>query len=141
MIIFLQAFLLQFILFQIETKKNNEQIMLKDTLANLKLRNKTLGVLSKDENIEKLQSLIRNANQRLNELTIQYKRMKHPLLEEYKKLQDTLSVIQNAHQEEINKLVKLREIYNNLTNYLKGKTMLESVLIQKCQQMPKGDKR
>lgn len=98
-------------------------------------------MVSKEQNVERLQSLIKNANQRLNELTIQYKRVKHPLLQEYEALQNTLSVIQTEHQEEFNKLVKLREVHTNLTNYLKAKTMLESALTQKCQQIPKGDKR
>lgn len=100
-----------------------------------------MAVLSKDENIERLQTLIKTVNQRLNELTNQYKRLKHPLLEEYEALQSTLSCIQIEHQEELNKLVKLRELHKNLTNNLKEKAMLESALTQKCQQIVNGDKR
>lgn len=128
-------------LFQIEIVKENEQINLKNALENLKLKDKTLAVLSKDENIERLQAFIKNANQRLNELTTQYKRVKHPLLEEYEVLQNTLYSIQTEHQEELNKLVQLRELHKNLTNSLKEKAMLESALTQKFQQICNGDKR
>lgn len=68
-----------------ETKVSRENA-LKETQAKVKTRSKTLAVLSKEENLQKLRNLVENANGRMTELTNQWKQVQTPLLEEYQSL-------------------------------------------------------
>lgn len=97
--------------------------------------------MSSEENIGKLKALIKRANERFAELTLQWNELKNPLIQEYEFLQSTLSIKESEHREESNKLTKLRETYSKMNKDLKEKKVLEEVLIHKCQQAPKTDKR
>lgn len=94
-----------------------------------------------DENVEKLKNLVKSANDRFADLTLQWKHVKDPLMEEYESLKNTLSIKESKYQEEQNKLVKLREAHSKINKDLKEKNVLETALIQKCQQVPKAEKR
>lgn len=60
-------------------------------LSNLKIKSKTLTVLTEEENITKLKSLVENGNERLIELANQWNDVQLPLLEQYKSLKSSLS--------------------------------------------------
>lgn len=121
--------------------QTEEELLLNDTLSKVKLKTKTLAVMSKEDNIVKLQNLIQNANDRFVELTLQWEQIKTPLLEEYKSLQNTMSIEETQYQKQQNKLVKLEETYSKLCKDLNEKNILEDALTHKCQQLSKTDKR
>lgn len=129
------------VLFQIETINNKEQLTLKENLDKVKLKSKTVAVMRNPENVEKLKNLVKSANERFASLSLQWKQVKDPLLEEYETLKNTLSIKESEYQEEQNKLLKLRETYSKLNKDMKEKNVLETALIQKCQQVPNADKR
>lgn len=128
-------------LLQTEVAKNGEEEKLKETLAQVKLKTKTLAVMSKEENIEKLQTLIKNSNDRFVELTRQWENVKNPLIEEIKLLQDNVSNKETKYQEEQNRLIILKDTYNKLCKDLKDKTGLEQALSERCKDIPRGDNR
>lgn len=72
--------------FKTKESKVIRENALKDTQAKVKTRSKTLAVLSKEENLQKLRNLVENANGRMTELTNQWKQVQTPLLEEYQSL-------------------------------------------------------
>lgn len=68
-----------------------EENQLKVLLSNLKIKSKTLTVLTEEENIMKLKGLVENGNERLIELANQWNEVQTPLLEQYKSLKSSLS--------------------------------------------------
>lgn len=114
---------------------------MEDTLAQIQLKKKTLAVISSEENMEKLQALIQNSKARFVELTLQWEKVKRELTDEYELLEKSRSTKGIQYQKEQNKLMKLKESYSKLSSNLKEKCNLEDALLQKCQQMPKGEKR
>lgn len=120
---------------------NEEQNKLTDTMMRMKLRNKSLAVISKKGNFEKLENLIQKTNERFAELSFQWNQIKSPLQEEYEMLQSKITVEDARLQEEQNKLFALQETSNRLSKDLKEKNVLGEALVEKCQQVPKSDKR
>lgn len=76
---------------ELYTIKEKEDAVLKDILAKVKVKSKTLAVVSKEENVAKLKSLVANGNERLAQLAKQWNEVQTPLLEEYKTLKESLS--------------------------------------------------
>lgn len=121
--------------------KINEEEMLKNTLSTIKLKYKTLTVISKQENLQKLKNLIENGNNKLINLADQWNEIQTPLLEEYKTLQNSLSNEDLQFQEKQSKLKKLQDVYDTLNTNLKEKIQLEADLKQKLGQMNKNHNR
>lgn len=59
---------------------------MKELLTKCKIKSRTLTVLSKEDNLEKLKNLIQNGSDRLVELETQWRKIEAPLLAEYNTL-------------------------------------------------------
>lgn len=105
------------------------------------MKNKTLTVISKEENFDKLKNLIENGKEKLIALTEQWHQIQSPLLEEYKSIQNTLNSEDMKLQKHQSKLRKLKETENILTNDLKDKLSLEEQLRTKLEQINKAYNR
>lgn len=111
------------------------------TLAQVSLKNKTLTVISKEENFDKLKNLIENGKDKLIDLTEQWHKIQSPLLEEYKSIQNTLNSEDLKLQKHQSKLRKLKETQKLLTSDLKDKVQLEEQLRTKLEQINKTHNR
>lgn len=132
---------MSFVGFQIDRTNTEEQFKLNEAIAKIKLKTKAFAVMSNEENVFKLKALIKRANERFAELSLQWRELKNPLLQEYEVLQSSLSIKESEYREESYKLNKLRENYSKMNKDLKEKKVLEELLIRKCQEVPKTDKR
>jgi hypothetical protein len=121
--------------------KIEEEETLQNMLAEVNLKTKTLTVISKEENLQKLKNLIEANKNKLLSLTEQWNKIQTPLLEEYKTLQSAISNEDLKQQQEQSKLRKLEETQRALTLDLKEKTQLEEQLRQKLEQINKSHNR
>ncbi|EFA01483.2 Coiled-coil domain-containing protein 22 homolog-like Protein [Tribolium castaneum] len=124
----------------IKTKTEDEEI-LQNTLAQVSLKSKTLTVISKEENLQKLKHMIEASKNKLLNLTEQWNQIQTPLLEEYKSLQNAISHKDLKRQQEQEKLRKLEETQKTLKIDLNEKTQLEEELRKKLQQINKTHNR
>jgi hypothetical protein len=126
---------------QMDKMKIEEEEALQNMLAEVNLKTKTLTVISKEENLQKLKNLIEANKNKLLSLTEQWNKIQTPLLEEYKTLQSAISNEDLKQQQEQSKLRKLEETQRALTLDLKEKTQLEEQLRQKLEQINKSHNR
>ncbi|XP_023016025.1 coiled-coil domain-containing protein 22 homolog [Leptinotarsa decemlineata] len=126
---------------QVVATKNDKQNKLKESLAKLKLKTKTLAIINKEENMVKLKSLVQNAHDRLEELAKQWNEIQTPLLEEYNSLKNSLTSEEAKFQEDQQKLTSTRETYKKLVEDLNEKTVLEQSLSEKCKQLNRTNNR
>lgn len=114
---------------------------LKKSMDKYNIKSKTLTILSKEENLEKLKTLIETGNERLMNLAQQWQEVQSPLLEEYTTLQNSLSDHElrlKTEQEKIRCIITKRQ---ELENSLIEKERLESALITECQNLNKNTNR
>ncbi|CAH1106385.1 unnamed protein product [Psylliodes chrysocephalus] len=121
--------------------KNEEQNYLIETLAKVKLKTKTQTVLSKEENLAKLNNMIEKANDRLAELAKQWHEIQTPLLEEYKCLKDSLTSEESKYQEQKEKLENFKETEIKLNENIKEKKDLSQNLTQQYKQINRKNNR
>lgn len=74
-----------------EEARANEDQVLKETENKIQIQNKTLTVLSKEENMSKLRNLVEKGSERLVDLAEQWNEVQTPLLEKYRAMQNSLS--------------------------------------------------
>ncbi|CAH0560840.1 unnamed protein product [Brassicogethes aeneus] len=132
---------LELSLSQVLSMKNQEQDLLKDSANKVKLKTKTIAIISKEENLQKLRYLVENGTDRLVDLANQWNEVRTPLLEEFKSLQNTLTSEEIKQQEDTSKLNYLKESYKNLAKDFKEKEELEQNLIEKIKQVSKNNNR
>ncbi|XP_050507109.1 coiled-coil domain-containing protein 22 [Diabrotica virgifera virgifera] len=120
---------------------NEKQDHLKETLAKVKLKSKTATVLSKEENLAKLNNMIKNSNDRLVELAKQWEEIQRPLLEEYRSLKNNLTSEESKFQEQKEKLDGLKDVDVKLHEDLREKKMLSQNLLQQYQQLNRSNNR
>nr|CAI5860956.1 unnamed protein product [Callosobruchus analis] len=128
---------------KVQSMKNEEEEVLKNTVSKVKLKLKTnaLATINKDENKAKLKNLIKKANDHLEDLANQWNEVQTPLLEELKTLQGTLTETEAKLQEEKDRLNSVKSTHSKLVEDLKEKTVVEQNLIQKYQQMGRNNNR
>ncbi|KAK9876652.1 hypothetical protein WA026_014028 [Henosepilachna vigintioctopunctata] len=122
------------------TIKEEEEI-LQDKTNCLKIKMKTMAILSQEENLHKLKQLVEKANSRLLDLAKQWNEVKGPLLEEYNSLKASLLEEDSVLQEKQHKFKSILAAYDEMLNDLKHKVELEQKLIEKHQQQSKNTNR
>lgn len=80
----------KFLHFKLQEAQAKQEEIIKDMENKIQIKNKTLTVLSKDENMEKLKNLVEKGNERLIQLAEQWNQVQAPLLEEYRTKQNAL---------------------------------------------------
>lgn len=126
---------------KMQSQRNGEQSFLKDSIAKVKVKNKTLAILNNEENMTKLKNLIQKAENRLVELSNQWNDVETPLLEEYKTLKSSLSSENLKYQDEQAKLRKLKSTYRELVENFKSKSALEQTLMERCKELNNKNNR
>lgn len=127
--------------FQALKIKTEDEETLQTTLAQVNLKSKTLTVISKEENLQKLKNMIEASKNKLLSLTEQWNKIQTPLLEEYKSLQNAISDKDLKRQQEQEKLRKLQETQKSLRIDQNEKAQLEEELRKKLQQINKTHNR
>ncbi|KAG5882538.1 hypothetical protein JTB14_038149 [Gonioctena quinquepunctata] len=126
---------------EVISRQNTEQDALRNSVAKLKVRRKTMAIASKKENLAKLKNLIKISNDRLVELANQWTEIQTPLLEEYKLLQCTITTKEKKIQEDQSKLISTSDTCAKLLQVLKDKTILEQNLAEKCRLLNRTNNR
>lgn len=126
---------------QLFTIKEKEDAILKDILTKVKVKQKTLTVLSKEENMAKLKALVENGSERLVQLANQWNDVQSPLLEQYNTLKQSLSSQELRMQQEQEKIKTIKEKNSALARELKEKETLEVQLTQEVAKLPKNTNR
>lgn len=114
---------------------------LQESIDKYNIKSKTLTILSKEENLEKLKSLIETGNERLITLAQQWQDVQSPLLEEYTTLQNSLSDHELRLKDEQQKVQSIISKREELESSLIEKEYLESALITECQNLNKNTNR
>uniref|UniRef100_A0AAR5Q7B7 Coiled-coil domain-containing protein 22 homolog n=2 Tax=Dendroctonus ponderosae TaxID=77166 RepID=A0AAR5Q7B7_DENPD len=120
-------------LLKLKSQREQEQTILKELVAKVKVKNKTMAVLSNEENIVKLENLIKKGENRLVELANQWDEVQAPLLEEQKALKSS--------ETRYTELQTLKKAYKEVMTDLKEKTALEQKLILKCKDLNNKNNR
>lgn len=139
-----------------------EDQTIKEIENKIQIQNKTLTVLSKEENMSKLRNLVEKGNERLIDLAEQWNQVQTPLLEEYQALQHSLStqevmalsslicrltnliyllILQMKTLQDSEKLKNAHETYHQLLADIKERELVEQELIQKCEKLNKTTNR
>ncbi|KAJ3657680.1 hypothetical protein Zmor_009467 [Zophobas morio] len=126
---------------QLAKSRTEEEETLQTLLSQVNLKSKTLTVISKEENLQKLKNMIEASRNKLVNLTEQWKSIQTPLLEEYKSLQNAISSKDLKQQQEQDKFKKLEETHKTLNTDLHEKTQLEDQLRKKLEQVNKTNTR
>lgn len=121
--------------------KTKEQEILKDTISKVKLKTKTMAIISKEENLTKLRSLVESGSDRLVDLANQWNEVRSPLLDEYKSLQSTLTSEETKLQADEIKLYNLKETHKNILSDIKEKEELEKKFIEKLKHINRNSNR
>ncbi|KAB0799648.1 hypothetical protein PPYR_07528 [Photinus pyralis] len=121
--------------------RNKKEQVLKESVAKIKTRSKTMAVLKNDDNLIKLKSLVENGNKRLVELANHWNDIQTPLLKEYEQLQQQMNTQKAKLLGEEQKLQNVKTKKAELLKELADKEKLERQLLQECETLHKNTNR
>ncbi|KRT86596.1 hypothetical protein AMK59_310 [Oryctes borbonicus] len=126
---------------KVSEQKTLEDNTLKDLLLNYKIKSRTLTVLLKEENLEKLKNLVHSGSERLIELEKQWKEVEAPLLAEYNALSSEVNATKLKQQEEIERIKNTKEKRQQLLEEVKNKDKLEKLLKEERERLSQNTRR
>ncbi|KAF5285613.1 hypothetical protein FQR65_LT13094 [Abscondita terminalis] len=126
---------------QITDERIKKETILKESLAKIKTRSKTLAVLQNKENLLKLKNLVDNGNKRLVELANHWNDIQTPLLQEYEDVQQRVNNEKTKLFDEEQKLQSAKDKKMSLTKELSEKESLEQQLAAEYEKLNKNTNR
>ncbi|XP_066154513.1 coiled-coil domain-containing protein 22-like [Euwallacea fornicatus] len=128
-------------LFKLKIQREKKENELNETEERAKIKQKTLAILSSEENKAKLRNLIQKAERRFVDLSEQWNDVQTPLLEEHKTLKSSISSDGLKYHNEQIKLQNLKKTYKNMIADFKQKCILEENLMEGCKELNKKNNR
>ncbi|CAG9762881.1 unnamed protein product [Ceutorhynchus assimilis] len=129
------------ILAKLKQQIEEEQQVLETKTNTLKIKHKTLAVLSSEDNKLKLRNLVQKAENRLVELANQWSQVQTPLLQELETLKNSASLEHIETQKDQDRLQRLKQTHKELVADYKDKCLLEQGLIEKCKDLNSKNSR
>ncbi|KAI4464089.1 jm1 protein [Holotrichia oblita] len=126
---------------KVSDEKLKEEEHLKELLTKCKIKSRTLTVLSKEDNLEKLKNLIQSGNERLTELETQWRKVEAPLLAEYNTLNTEVTAAEVKLQEEKERIRNIKDKKLQLQEEVKNKDKLEKLLKEERERLSKNTRR